>query len=89
MSAFSNIIEDIARKKAGMFVLVNSIALDLEGEAKINAPWTDRTGHARQSLNGKATNKGSEYRISLSHGVEYGEILEEGSKPHIINYWED
>lgn len=84
MSVFSDVIQDIDRKKAGMLALANSIALNLESEAKINAPWTDRTAHARQSLNGKATNKGSEYRISLSHGVEYGEVLEEGSPPHVI-----
>lgn len=84
MSAFANIIEDIARKKVGMFVLVSTFALNLENEAKVNAQWTDRTGHARQALNGKASNKGNDYVISLSHGVEYGEILEEGSKPHVI-----
>lgn len=84
MSAFKNTIEYVARKKAGMFILTNTFAHDLENKAKVNAKWKDRTGHARQSLNGKAFNKGSTYRISLSHGVEYGEILEEGSKPHII-----
>jgi hypothetical protein len=84
MSAFNNAIEHIERKKAGMFILVNTFASELENEAKINASWKDRTGHARQSINGKASNRGSIYRISLSHGVEYGGILEEGSKPHII-----
>lgn len=84
MSAFDNAIEFIARKKAGMVALTTTFAFELENEAKVNASWKDRTGHARQSINGKASNRGSIYRISLSHGVEYGEILEEGSKPHII-----
>lgn len=84
MSAFDNAIKFIAIKKAGMVALTTTFASELENEAKVNASWKDRTGHARQSINGKASNRGSIYRISLSHGVEYGEILEEGSKPHII-----
>lgn len=84
MSAFENAIKFIAIKKAGMVALTTTFASELENEAKVNASWKDRTGHARQSINGKASNRGSIYRISLSHGVEYGEILEEGSKPHII-----
>ncbi|MGL5714184.1 MAG: hypothetical protein ACRCX2_14285 [Paraclostridium sp.] len=84
MSAFDNIVEGIERKKVGMLILCNNIAQDLENKAKQNAQWTDRTGHARQALNGEASNKGNDYVISLSHGVEYGEILEEGSKPHVI-----
>lgn len=50
MSAFTNAINDINRKKAGMFVLCMSASAMLEGEAKANASWTDRTSHARQSL---------------------------------------
>lgn len=84
MSAFDNAIKFIAIKKAGMVALTTTFASELENEAKVNASWKDRTGHARQYINGKASNRGSIYRISLSHGVEYGEILEEGSKPHII-----
>lgn len=84
MSAFDNIQEYIDRKKAGMHNICNNIAQDIENKAKINAPWTDRTGHARQGLLGESSNRGNIYTISLSHGVEYGGILEEGSQPHII-----
>lgn len=84
MSAFGNVIEGIERKKAGMLILCNNIAQDLESKAKQNASWTDRTGNARQGLTGESSSKNNQYTISLSHGVDYGEVLEEGSKPHII-----
>ncbi|ANT45078.1 TPA: hypothetical protein ACXDT2_001183 [Clostridioides difficile] len=84
MSAFTNAINDINRKKAGMLVLCMSASAMLEGEAKANARWTDRTSHARQSLNAKTLSGGNNFIIRLSHGAEYGGILEEGSKPHVI-----
>lgn len=84
MSAFDNVVEGIERKKAGMSLLCTNIAQELESEAKSNAAWTDRTGHARQGLTGESKSRGNNHTISLAHGVDYGEILEEGSKPHII-----
>lgn len=84
MTAFNNICNYLERKKAGMGLLCENIAQDLENQAKVGAKWTDRTGHARQGISGDSFNKGNNYTISLSHGVDYGEILEEGSKPHII-----
>jgi len=48
-----------------------------EQYAKENAPWTDRTGNARQTLHGwveKLSNDTVE--LYLSHGVEYGLALE-------------
>lgn len=48
-----------------------------ETEAKQNAPWTDRTGNARQSLHSyveELTNNA--VAIYLSHGVDYGIYLE-------------
>ena len=67
-----------------MGLLCNLISKDLEGKAKSSAGWKDRTANARQGLSGSATGSNGNYIISLSHGVEYGAILEEGSKPHII-----
>ncbi|MGL5712424.1 MAG: hypothetical protein ACRCX2_05340, partial [Paraclostridium sp.] len=84
MSSFALIIDFIDRKKAGMGLICENIAQDLESKAKNNASWTDRTGHARQGLSGKSESRGSSFTISLSHGVDYGGILEEGSKPHVI-----
>ncbi|NME95358.1 hypothetical protein HF847_05040 [Clostridium cochlearium] len=77
-------IEFINRKKAGMSILCNVLARDLEGKAKDNANWKDRTSNARQGLKGGCEGGGNNYSIYLAHGVDYGAILEEGSKPHVI-----
>ncbi len=74
----------IAKKKAGMSVLCNRMAKGLESQAKRNAKWEDDTSHARQGLEGGCESVGNNYSIYLAHGVDYGEILEEGSKPHVI-----
>ena len=82
----------IDKKMAGMILLCSVIAKDLEVKAKLSAKFIDRTGHARQGITGDSTGGGSNYNINLSYGVDYGEILEEGSKPHVIEgnpylYW--
>ena len=48
----------------------------LENYAKQNAPWTDRTGHARQRLTGDAEEVERGWQIALSQGVDYGVYLE-------------
>lgn len=46
-------------------------------EAKIHAPWQDRTPLARPSLNGGAREAGAgRVRVELAHGVRYGVYLE-------------
>ncbi|BDR81024.1 hypothetical protein [Clostridium tetani] len=79
-----NVIGYINRKKAGMYALCNMFASNLENKVKEDANWKDRTGHARQALHSGVESENNSYSIYLSHGVEYGEILEEGSKPHVI-----
>ncbi|HBJ2623607.1 UNVERIFIED_ORG: hypothetical protein B2H98_06870 [Clostridium botulinum] len=78
------VIKFIDRKKAGMVLLCQVIAKSLEGKAKNSANWKDRTANARQGISSESTGGNGDYKISLNHGVSYGEILEEGSKPHII-----
>lgn len=51
-------------------------ALQLQNFAKENRKWTDRTGHARQRLNGSVGKIHNGYRITLAHGVDYGIWLE-------------
>lgn len=49
---------------------------DAESSAKRSAPWTDRTGNARRSINSR-TWKDSDVIIGgLGIGVEYGKYLE-------------
>jgi len=68
--------EFLERKKAGLYALLQNWAGQLEGYAKTHAPWTDRTGHARQSLHGGVESSDDELALYLSHGVEYGIWLE-------------
>lgn len=49
----------------------------LETYAKMNAPWTDRTANARQSLHAFVRDESPVVvRLFLAHGVEYGVYLE-------------
>lgn len=70
-------IEKLKRSTAIM-LYANSAAQMLQNEMKATAPWQNRTGHARQRLNGKAYKSldGKEVVIELSHGVDYGAYLE-------------
>ena len=49
----------------------------LESYAKHNAPWTDRTGNARQTLNTVTEALAEEIvALYLQHGMDYGKWLE-------------
>lgn len=48
----------------------------MEGYAKANAPWTDRTGHARQALVGVCIPTAAAVVIVLASGASYGIWLE-------------
>lgn len=52
---------------------------NLVNDAKAKAYWKDRSGHARQKLTGGVEGTSKECTLYLSHGVDYGEILENGS----------
>lgn len=47
-----------------------------ENYAKINKPWRNRTGHARQRLTGYVEEHGNKIRVCVAHGVDYGRSLE-------------
>lgn len=48
----------------------------MEAYAKINAPWTDRTGNARQSIKGFSEVSKTTIEIGVSGGMEYSPDLE-------------
>lgn len=48
----------------------------VQNYARANAPWTDRTGNARQGLAAKYSASGGIHVITVSHGVPYGVWLE-------------
>ena len=68
--------EFLERKKAGLYALLQNWAGTMEGYAKSHAPWTDRTGNARQGLHGGVDVRGDQQVLYLSHGVDYGIWLE-------------
>jgi len=57
-------------------LLCENGAEKMEGYAKENRPWTDRTSRARQSLKGDWEKAGNSYKIQIAHGVSYGVWLE-------------
>lgn len=76
---------DVSSLDAGLESLMSSAvfrmyaetqAKSLEGYAKENRPWTDRTGDAKKRLTGYVTDIPNGYRINLAHGVDYGIWLE-------------
>lgn len=77
-------LSKIARTKAATFALAQHYAKKMEGAARQGASWDDKTGHARQFIHGEAEQAGDTITITLGHGVEYGEMLEEGTPPHVI-----
>lgn len=61
----------------GIFAIAQSYAPEIENWMRANAPWTDRTGNARQSL-WSDVNEVANMTVELimSHGVDYGKWLE-------------
>lgn len=65
-----------ARMRAAIGLYADTSANNLEGIAKEKASWTDRTGHARQSINGDFGWEGDKCKIILSGNTEYFVYLE-------------
>lgn len=64
--------------EAGLLIYGKTVAKDFESYAKAHRPWTDRTGAARQRLNGYTEGIEHGVRIYIAHGVSYGIHLELG-----------
>lgn len=66
------------RLRAAVKALGDGYALKMEAYAKPNAPWRDRTTHARQGLFGEAKEfYGPDcLKVRISHTVDYGVYLE-------------
>ena len=54
----------------------DTAAKSLEEYMKEHRVWTDRTGDARKRLTGRSSEIPNGFRITLSHGVNYGIWLE-------------
>lgn len=71
MDAYGRRVMEAVRQVALYFAPI------VEAEAKNNAPWTDRTGHARQGLRGFVEDiSASTVALYLTHSVDYGVHLE-------------
>lgn len=62
--------------RAAIGLLADTAAKKMEAEAKNNAPWTDRTSNARNSIRGDFGWKGNQAIITLSGNMEYSPYLE-------------
>jgi hypothetical protein len=76
----------IQRQRAGLLALSQSYAGRMESYAKQNAPWTDRTGNARNNLSGRAVIFDQDpdhyvVGVRLAHGMSYGVWLEVTNRP--------
>lgn len=71
-----NLDEWANRKKAAILMLAEKTAADMEAHAKPNAPWVDRTSHARQGLFGYTRVEGKFVRVRVAHTMDYGVHLE-------------
>ncbi len=66
----------MGKSEAAIRMYGENAALKLQNYSRDKAPWTDRTGHARQRLTGTVTKVANGYKITLAHGVDYGIWLE-------------
>lgn len=65
------------RTQNAMYAYAKTSVGKLVSNAKLNRPWTDRTGHAKQRLHGDFQElPGEGFKLSLAHGVDYGIWLE-------------
>lgn len=58
------------------YLVCQARAPEIENWMKANAPWTDRTGNARQTLYAQVIPALQEILVLLDHGVDYGLWLE-------------
>jgi hypothetical protein len=70
IDAYAQRIERAAERVAA------TVATAMEEYAQEHAPWTDRSGKARETLHAHHAIAGTILRIYLSHGMDYGLFLE-------------
>lgn len=70
------------QKIAGMHDKLLFWATTMDSYAKMHAPWKDQTTNARQGLLGGVERDGTKLILYLSHQMEYGRYLEEGTGIH-------
>ena len=78
VDALKNLDRSLTSKEyGGLLMLMQTAATKMEAWAKQNAPWTDRTGQARQRLTGQAYWENPHIVVAaIAHQVDYGIWLE-------------
>lgn len=79
-----------AIKQRSMFAaekVGQNAAACMEGEAKRNAGWTDRTGLARQTIIGYSGWQGKKLRMGVSGNMEYSVYLELAHEGRFAILW--
>lgn len=71
------------RFAVALMMYAKTSAASLESYAREHAPWTNRTGHARQRLTCEESVADNGYKLTLSHGVDYGLYLEGTNNPKL------
>lgn len=80
LAAFSQVVQN------GIRIMMQYQRAKVQDYMRLNAPWTDRTGNARQGLFARDESTDSVYAIDIYHTVPYGIWLEvaNGGKYQII-----
>jgi len=59
------------------YTIAQRYAPEIEAWMKATAPWTDRTGNARQGLSAKVDDEVNQFvELIMAYDVEYGKYLE-------------
>lgn len=66
----------LVKTRAAIGLYAHTEAKRMEGNAKRNAPWVDRTSNARNSIQGDFGWQGSQAKIVLSGNMDYSVFLE-------------
>ncbi|WFD12011.1 hypothetical protein [Tepidibacter hydrothermalis] len=74
--ALKGLAEAELKMKAAVGLYANTAGKKLEGYAKQNAPWTDHTAQARQSIQGGHEWQGNKCNIFVAGNKEYSPFLE-------------
>lgn len=78
-------MDKINRDLKATEALLKSYSNQMESYMKGNAPWTDQSAQARQSLHSDVLKRGKHtFILYAAHGKDYGLILEDGSRVHSI-----
>ena len=72
----ANIVGMTPRLEAGLYGVMKMHDGNVQSYARNNAPWTDRTGNARNGLFAEAFQDTKGYGIVLYHTMPYGIFLE-------------